>query len=286
MGQRDGYLGEPVKLEDLKFETIQVEKKGGVLNIWLNRPEVRNAFNALLHHELEEVALDYAEDDPDIKVIVVRGRGKIFSAGHDLVEVASGYATVGKPGGWDPHRRPGPAKTWYCSKPIIAGVHTYVGPIAWSFLSDIDFVIAAEGTRFSLEQARMGGGSAGGTMLLNHFPPKVWKQLIMIGGWMTAEQCKDYGFVARVVPQDQLDAEVDKWATEICKVPLAQLQASKQNVHRQFEAQGYLTTYMRNLESGHGGSEDMAWFKKVMDEGLKAALKERDAPFDDTVSQI
>ena len=286
MGQRDGYIEKAVSLDDLKFETIEVEKKGGVLNIWLSRPAVRNAFNAKMHEELEEVALDYAEDDPDIKVIVVRGRGKIFSAGHDLVEVATGYATVGKPGGWDPHRRPGPMKAWYCTKPIIAGVHGYVGPIAWSFLSDIDFVIAAAGTRFSLEQARMGGGAAGGTMLLNHFPPKVWKQLIMIGGWMTAEQAKGYGFVARVVPQEELDAEVDKWAAEICKVPLAQLQSSKQNVHRQFELQGYLTTYARNMETGHGGAEDMAWFKKVVNEGLKPALKERDAPFDDTVSQI
>src|SRR5665213_352849 len=94
------------KLEELDFQTLEVKKDGGVLNVWLNRPERRNAWNARMHEEMEEMVVRYAEDDPEVKVIVVRGRGKIFSAGHDLIEVAAGYSSVGKPGGWDPHRRP------------------------------------------------------------------------------------------------------------------------------------------------------------------------------------
>lgn len=278
--------GEKPDWTKIKFETLEVEKKGQVLHVWLNRPDSRNAFNAKMHHELEDELIDLVEEDPDIKVLLVRGRGKIFSAGHDLKEVASGYATTGKPGGWDPYRRPGPMKTWWCSKTIIAAVHEYVGPISWAYLADIDFVLAAEGTRFSLEQARMGGGSAGGTMLCNHFPPKVFKQMVMVGGWMSAEQAKNYGFVTRVTSKEQLDAEAERWAEEICKVPLRQLQSAKANVHRQYETQGYLTSYARNIETGHGGSEDMAWFQKVMTEGLKPALAERDAPFDEEVSQI
>jgi enoyl-CoA hydratase/carnithine racemase len=274
------------ELKDLKFETLQVTKKGNILDVWLNRPERRNAWNSRMHHEMEEMVVRYAEDDPDIKVITVRGRGKIFSAGHDLIEVASGYSTVGKPGGWDPHRRPGPANTWYCSKPFVSGVHEYVGPIAWAFLADTDFVIAAEGTRFSLEQARMGGGSAGGTSMLFHFPPKVWKKLIMLGGWMSAEQAHEYGFVSRVVPRDKLDEEVEKWATEICKIPLKQLQAAKINVHRQWEAMGFLTSFMQSRADGHGSDEDMKWFKSVMSDGLVKALKTRDTPFDQEISRV
>jgi enoyl-CoA hydratase/carnithine racemase len=278
--------GEKPDWSNLKFETLEVEKHGAVLHVWLNRPEVRNAFNAKMHHELEDQLIDLVEDDDDIKVVLVRGRGKLFSSGHDLKEVATGYATTGKPGGWDQYRRPGPMKTWWCSKTIIAAVHEYVGPIAWNYLADIDFVLAAENTRFSLEQARMGGGSAGGTMLLYHFPPKVFKQMVMIGGWMTAEQAKDYGFVARVVSREELDAQAERFANEVAKVPLAQLRSAKANVHRQFEAQGYFTSFTRNIETGHGGTEDKAWFQKVLSEGLKSALAERDAPFDETVSQI
>ncbi len=273
-------------LAALDFQTLEVKKRGSILEVWLNRPERRNAWNARMHHEMEDMVVNYAEDDPEIKVILVRGRGEVFSAGHDLYEVAAGYATVGKPGGWDPHRRPGPTGVWYCSKTILIGVHKFVGPIAWNFLGDSDFVIAAEGTRFSLEQARMGGGSAGGTSRLFHLPPKVWKKLIMMGGWMTAEQALDLGFVSRVVPREQLDAELEKWATEICKVPLKQLQAAKVNVHRQWEAMGFLTSFMQSRADGHGSPEDMAWFKKVMTDGLVSALKERDTPFDESVSRV
>ena len=273
-------------LSALKFETMEVSKSGNVLYVWLNRPKRRNAWNARMHHEMEEMVVNYAEDDPDIKVIVVRGRGPIFSAGHDLYEVAEGYASVGKPGGWDPHRRPGPSGVWYCSKPILVGVHKYVGPIAWQFLGDSDFVIAAEGTQFSLEQARMGGGSAGGTSRHFHFPPKVWKKLTMTGGWMTAEQALKLGFVSRVVPREELDQEVESWAQEICNIPLKQLQAAKVNVHRQWEAMGFLTSFMQSRADGHGSPEDMVWFKTVMEQGLTKALKERDTPFDQSISRV
>ncbi len=282
---QDVVTGTP-NLAELKFETMEVSKRGNILDVWLNRPDNRNAWNARMHHEMEEMVVNYAEDDPDIKVILVRGRGPVFSAGHDLYEVAAGYASVGKPGGWDPHRRPGPTGTWYCSKPILCGVHKFVGPIAWTFLCEADFVIASDDTRFSLEQARMGGGSAGGSPRHFHFPPKVVKKLIMMGGWMSAEQALDFGFVSRVVPRDKLDEEVEKWAHEICKIPLKQLQAAKVNVHRQWEAMGYLTSFMQSRADGHGSPEDMEWFKKVMSEGLVSALKERDTPFDQSVSRV
>ena len=85
-------------LSKLHFETMEVAKRGNILDVWLNRPKRRNAWNARMHHEMEEMVVNYAEDDADIKVIVVRGRGPVFSAGHDLYEVAAGYASVGKPG--------------------------------------------------------------------------------------------------------------------------------------------------------------------------------------------
>ncbi len=103
---------------------------------------------------------------------------------------------------------------------------------------------------------------------------------------MTAEQARGYDFVQRVVPLDKLDAEVDKWAREICKVPLKQLQAQKTNVHRQWEMMGFLTAYAQGPKDGHGSPEDMVWFRKVAEQGLTAALKDRDQSFDDSVSQV
>ncbi len=175
---------------------------------------------------------------------------------------------------------------WYFSKPVIAGVHRYVGPGAIRFLADIDFVIAAEGTRLSYEQARMGAGTLGANPVLLHFPPKVGKKLTIMGGWMTAEQAFDYDFVQRVVPFDKLDAEVDKWAAEICKVPLKQLQAQKANVHRQWEMRGLVAAYAKWPTDSHESPEDAAWSREVAEKGLAAALEDRNRSFDDSVSQV
>jgi enoyl-CoA hydratase len=269
------------------YNTLVLERDKQTLHIWLNRPDARNAWTAEMHHEFDR-ALDFAEDDPATKVVVVRGKGKIYSAGHDLKEVSGGYATEGKPGGWDPHEVPHVNRAWYLTKPIIAGVHGYVGPIAWHITSHFDFVLAVKGTRFSFEQARMGGGGPGGTPLTFHFPPMVWKKLLMFGGWMDAEQALDLNFVARVVEDEgELDRELRRWAEQIALVPAKQLRAAKVGIHRQYELMGLANMELvQNRESGHGSPEDMKWFSTVMEKGLKEALKERDAQFDQEVSRV
>src|SRR5262245_36554997 len=143
-----------------EYETLLVNQRGPVLEVQLNRPEARNALSWQLHHEWDTV-LDRAEDDPEIRVVTLTGTGPIFSAGHDLKEVAEGYATEGKPSGVPAHEPPHLPRAWYFRKAIIAGVHGYVGPAANHLLASCDFVIAASGTRFSFEQTRMGGGGAG-----------------------------------------------------------------------------------------------------------------------------
>ena len=182
------------------FETILVERKGPILEIVLNRPEARNAITYQLQGELIK-ACNQATDDPEVKVITLRGAGKVFCAGHDLKEVASGYATIGRPAGKDPHKLPGLFGTWYCPKPIIAAVQEYVGPMGMvDILANVDFVIAAEGTRFSFEQARFGGGNLSHSPIVFQLPMRVWKKMLMVGGWFTAEQAVNWDFVQRVVP--------------------------------------------------------------------------------------
>src|SRR4030095_11218170 len=93
------------KAMQTEFETLIVKIDGPICEVILNRPEARNAWNAQMHADYDHV-LDEAADDASIKVVTLRGAGRIFSAGHDLKEVAEGYSTVGKPSGWDPHRTP------------------------------------------------------------------------------------------------------------------------------------------------------------------------------------
>lgn len=268
------------------FETLLVKREGPIVNITINRPEARNAFTFKMKEEFDEI-FDATDEDDEVRVLTVVGSGEIFSAGHDLKEVAEGYATTGEPSGWKKVKGNFVNRMWYYPKPIIVGVHGYVGPIAQDFVSHCDFVIAAENTRFSFEQARMGGGSPGATPLVFHFPIRVWKKLLMTGGWYTAEQAEKWDFVQRVVPREEVENEVRHWAEQISKVPLKQVMAAKTGIHRQYELMGLVNMAgVQNRESGHGSPEDMVFFKTVLEKGLKEAVKGRDSDFDETFSQI
>lgn len=259
-----------------QFETILINRKGPVFEIVLNLPDSRNAITYLMEAEIL-LACRIAAADDDIKVITLRGNGKVFCAGHDLKEVASGYATVGRPAG-KPYRLPGLFGMWYCPKPIIAAVHGYVGPMGIvDLLANCDFILAAEGTRFSFEQARFGGGNLSYSPIMFQLPPRVWAKMCMIGGWFDAEQATKWDFVQRVVPEDKLQDELDLWAEQIALVPLGQLTATKTNLHRQFELMGLANfALVQNQGSGHGlDTEDVEFFQMVAEIGMKEALKYR-----------
>jgi enoyl-CoA hydratase len=268
-------------------KTLLVRKRGAVLEVELNRPEARNALNSLLHSEFDAV-LDRAEDDESIRVVTVTGVGPVFSSGHDLKEVAEGYSTVGQPSGIAKHQQPHLPRSWYFKKPIIAGVHGYVGPAANHLIEPFDFVIAAEGTRFSFEQTRMGGGGAGGTILAFQVPMRALKKLYMLGGWFDAETALKWDYVQRVTPTvETMKAEVAAWADQLTKIPARQLATAKEGIHRVYELMGLLNVMgVQNKLSGHGSTQDMSWFQTVQDKGLREALKVRDAQFSQDIAKI
>jgi enoyl-CoA hydratase/carnithine racemase len=268
-------------------KTLLVEQRGAILEVQLNRPEARNALNSQLHTEFDAI-LDKAEDDESIRVVTVTGVGPVFSAGHDLKEVASGYATEGRPSGIARHRAPALPRSWYFKKPIVAGVHGYVGPAANHLIEPFDFVIAVKDTRFSFEQTRMGGGGAGGTILAFQVPMRALKKLYMLGGWFDADTALQWDYVQRVMPTvDEMKEETRRWAEQLALIPARQLATAKEGIHRIYELKGLLEIMgVQNKISGHGSSQDMSWFQTVQDKGLREALKIRDAQFDQKVAKI
>ena len=262
-----------------------VHQDGPILELTINRPDERNAITFAMEDELEKL-LNQAADDSSVRVVTLRGAGKVFSAGHDLKEVAEGYVKDAAPSGLDPHKVPQLRGMWYFPKPIIAGVHEYVGPIAQDILAHCDFVIASERTKFSFEQARMGSGVIHWSPLVFLFPMRVYKKL-MLGGWYTAEQALKWDFVQRVVPRDQLDATVRAWAEEIALVPPEQTKAAKLGIHRQYELMGLVTMALtQNTYSGHGAEIDREFFRLVLDHGVAAAVKLRQTASDSSITQI
>jgi enoyl-CoA hydratase/carnithine racemase len=269
------------------FNSLLVDRRGPVLEVQLNRPEARNALTFALEEEWTRV-LDAAETDPEVHVVTLTGVGPVFSAGHDLKEVAEGYASNSP--AWEAAARRGPhlPRSWYFRKPIVAGVHGYVGPAANHMLGPVDFIIAAAGTRFSFEQTRMAGGGAGGTIIAFQMPMRALKKLYMLGGWFDAETALDWQYVQRVVPTaDDVRKEVAAWADDLAKIPSRQLASAKEGIHRVYELMGLLNVMgVQNKVSGHGSERDVNFFKMVEEKGLREALRERDAQFSREIAHI
>jgi enoyl-CoA hydratase/carnithine racemase len=133
----------------------------------------------------------------------------------------------------------------------------------------------------------MGSGIIHWSPLTFMFPMRVYKKLMMMGGWYTAEQALKWDFVQRVVPADQLDAEVRAWAEEIALVPPEQTRAGKLGIHRQYEIRGLVNmALVQNTYSGHGAKVDREFFQMVIDEGVGKAVKFRQTNSNDKVTQV
>ena len=269
-----------------EYNTLLVEQRGPIVEVVLNRPEVRNAMSVEMLEEFNQL-LEEIEEDDSVQAVTLRGAGRVFSAGHDMKEVAQWFTSEAGLAKMRAARRvPKMDRSWYCRKPLIAGVHGFVGPQSLVILSCFDFVIAAEGTRFSFEQTRAGGGLPHSALAFQ-IPMRAYLKLTMMGGWFSAETARKWDFVQRVVPVDEVEAETRRWAEEICKVPVKQVQTMKDLIHRQYEDFGLLKILRPSSPTGgHGSPQDQRYFQEMVDNGLKAAVKLRDAGFDDEIAEI
>lgn len=267
------------------FRNLEVSQEGEILRVRLNRPEARNALSDELLAEFDEM-LDLAQVDDSVGVVTVTGNGKVFSAGHDLKEVARIMSNEDGPERMAAqHRVPKLERAWYFDKPLIAGVHGYVGPHAILLLSTFDFIIATDDVRFSFEQTRASGGMPASPLPLQ-IPFRAYLKLAFMGGWFGAEAALRWDFVQRVVTCDELDDEVARWASQAAMVPREQVANMKALVHRDLEDLGLLKLLRPRIQKRQSGSRSVEYWKSVVDGGLANALKTRDEGFDSAVAEI
>lgn len=269
------------------YNSLIVTVADGIVDVVINRPDARNALTFEIVGDFDTILQEAMEDD-DVKVVMVRGAGKVFSAGGDLVEAAEHYMSTGRLSRRRPHDPPSLRQAWYFTKPLIAGVHGFVGPEAQIILGYFDFIIAAEGTRFSFEQLRVSAGGLGGEPLAMQLPMRVWKKLQMMGGWFDAEQAHDLHLVQRVVAVDDLEAETRRWAEQLARLPSEQIQFAKISIHRQYELMGLVNMEsVQNRIFGHPPTkENMAWWLEMLKGGVKPALSSRNEGFDNEVARL
>jgi enoyl-CoA hydratase len=217
----------------MAYETILVEQRGEVLLITLNRPEALNALNRKLMDELT-AALDKAEADDGIGVIVLTGSAKAFAAGADIKEMQSrSYMDVYKEdfitANWERVTR--------CRKPVIAAVAGFALGGGCELAMMCDFIIAADSAKFGQPEINLGVmPGAGGTQRLTRFIGKSKSMdMNLTGRMMDAAEAERSGLVSRVVPAAEL---IDK-AIEVANVIAAKSRPSvmmtKEAINRAYE---------------------------------------------------
>ncbi len=207
---------------------VLTEQIGNVRILTINRPEARNAINLGVTIALGD-ALEKAEEDRDIRVVIVTGSGDTsFCAGADLKALARGEKL----------RVDDPARaawgfagyvTHPISKPTIAAVNGFALGGGTEIALASDLVVAADTASFGLPEVKRGiMAGAGGTFRLpRQIPPKIAMEMIFTGDPLSAEEALRWGLVNKVVPSAQLLPAALELAERICaNAPLA-VQGSK-----------------------------------------------------------
>lgn len=186
---------------------LDVEKRGALLVITLNRPEARNSISHQLARELL-AALRSFESDPDLRVCVMTGAGGGFCAGMDLRE----YQVSGTPEDFqDIFRIP-------LSKPLVSAVEGYAVAGGFELAVRCDLVVAARGARMGLPEVKVGQIAGFGIRrLLRELPRQTVAELALTGALITSERAWELGLLTRLVEPGQALAEAIELADVISR---------------------------------------------------------------------
>jgi enoyl-CoA hydratase len=269
----------------VSYSVILIDEPAeGVRRITLNRPEKRNALFHTLRGEILQ-ALREADQDDSVRVSIIRGAGKSFSAGYDLGGGNEGlelpFFTSHGDGQWPRHVTEGWMSIWDLAKPVIAQVHGYCLAGGSELASGCDLVYVAEDAQIGYPAVRFGVPDM-------HF--HAWlmgmrkaMEAMLTGDSMSGLEAVKLGWANEAFPIDQLDAGVVAVAAKIAKLPPDIVQINKRVVHRQMEVMGLRTGIRVGTELCALGTrqESMRAFIAEMQGGLTEALTKRDAPFGD-----
>jgi enoyl-CoA hydratase len=269
------------------MKSVAYEVQGRVATLTLNRPD---RLNAIDHHMPSEirVAVEQANADDGVHVIVVTGAGRAFSAGYDLKEFAE--AAGENPGvqsmPWDPtvdfkmmHRNTQDFMSlWRSHKPTIAKVRGFAVAGGSDIALCCDMVVMSEDARIGYPPARVWGCPTT-AMWVYRLGAERAKRMLLTGDLIDGREAARIGLVGEAVPDAELDARVAALAARMAGVPRNQLMMQKLMVNQAFDNMGLAGTQMlATLFDGIARhSPEGMWFKTRAEEvGFKQAVLERD----------
>jgi len=193
------------------MNTLDIHIEGRVAKVFLNRPEVRNAFNDGVITELAETFTRLGQD-PGVRVIVLGGHGKAFCAGADLnwMKSMAGY-------GWEDNRADATRLAemlwaiYSCPLPVVGRLHgdCYAGGMGLAACCDV--LVAAEGMHFCLSEARLGLLPATiSPYVMRAMGEQAARRYFITAERFSAAQAREMGFVHELVAPEALNAKVDE----------------------------------------------------------------------------
>ena len=285
-------------MSDGDYRDIIYETQDRLAIVTLNRPEKMNALSHRLRGELFD-ALKRAEADPHVRVIIIRGAGRCFSAGYDLsganqsddpgayVDTRSGLPNVGPvhpgQGQWANHLLSGYWLIWELAKPVIAQVHGYCLAGGTELATFCDLMFVAEDAILGYPPVR---GMTTADLVYHpwHMPMRKARELLYTGDPITGVEAVRIGWANRAYPADRLAEETERFARRIANIESDLLMLSKRGINRAYEVMGIRTALAvgADLQALSTYRPSGKTFGTILrEQGLKAALAWRDGPFGD-----
>jgi enoyl-CoA hydratase len=275
-------------------EAIRIEDDDAVRHLVLCRPDELNTITPALRDELD-AALDQADADNRVKVVLVRAEGRAFCAGFGLDWSTVSQAAHDGSGGraWDSVadvRMIGRfgntfAKLHSISKPTVAAVQGWCVAGGTDMILNADVIIAGESARFGYPPARVWGVPEAPWLWVARLGLERAKRYLFTGDELTAREAADIGMVLECVPEDELGDRAGALARRMALLPLNQLQMTKWMLndvarHQYQPDTSRLLGFIFDGVARHT-QEGLDFVARAEEVGWREAVRERDRPFGD-----
>lgn len=248
--------------------------KDFIATLTMDAPQRLNALSdamlAALHKEFDAIALD-----PDVRVVILKGTGKAFCAGHDLKEMQAGRQSQDGGAAYfaDLFERCAALMQRIQSlpQPVIAQVHGIATAAGCQLVATCDLAIAADETRFGVNGVNIGlFCSTPMVALTRNIPRKAAFEMLTTGRFVSAREAQDMGLINRAVHSDTLARETHELATTLASKLSSAVKIGKEAFYRQAQ----MTTADAYRFAGEVMVKNM--LDRDTDEGINAFLEKRD----------
>jgi enoyl-CoA hydratase len=265
------------------FKAITYATDGAVATITMDRPEVANAQDTTLIDEID-AALDAADADEAVRVVILAGAGKHFSSGHDLKALVGG----GEADAWvqmreTPEGKFFHEKTMYYErclrihdfrKPTIAAVHGSCVAAGLMLAAMCDLIVASDDAVFSNPVLRLSG--AGVELLVEPWELGIRKakEFLLTGDTIDAQEAWRLGLVNRVVPRDELMLRTRELADRVALVPPVTAQTVKDTINHTADLMGKRDALKYHFMAHHGVHNTATALNALAARKEKGSMKE------------